>query len=92
MKVMETINVVIDDSSKFGSDKFGEEIPKEIPPPESKEVQEIVEQEPASPSTPNTPSIVEDSANISTSPNFETHEEKGPSSRIKLNHPPKVIV
>ena len=55
MKVMETINVVIDESLEFGSNKFGEEIPKEIPPPESKEVQEIVEQEPASPSTPNTP-------------------------------------
>ena len=92
MKVMETINVVIDESSKSSSDKFGEEIPKEIIPLEPKEVEEIVEQEPISPSTPNTPSIVEDSADISTSPNSETHEEKEPSSRIKLNHPPEVIV
>ena len=35
---------------------------------------------------------MEDSANISTSPDFESHKEKGPSSRIKLNHPPEVIV
>ena len=92
MKVMEMVNVVIDESSEFGSDKFSEEIPKEILPPEPTEVQEIVEQEPASPSSPDTPSVVEDLADLSTSPDFETHEEKGPSSRIKLNHPPEVIV
>ena len=39
MKVMETVNVVINESSESGSDKFGEEIPKEILPPELKEVQ-----------------------------------------------------
>ena len=44
MKVMEIINVVIDESSNSGSEKFSEEIPKEILPPEPKEVQEIVEQ------------------------------------------------
>ena len=43
MKVMEIVNVVIDESSKSGSNKFGEEILKEILPPEPKEVQEIVE-------------------------------------------------
>ena len=43
MKVMETVNIVIDESSESGSDKFSEEIPKEILPPEPKEVQEIVE-------------------------------------------------
>ena len=41
-KVMETVNVVIDESLEFGSEKFSEEIPKEILPPEPKEVQEIV--------------------------------------------------
>ena len=92
MKVMETVNVVIDESSDSGFEKFSEEILKEILPPEPREVQEIVEQEPASPSTPDTPSVVEDSANISTSLDSETHEEKGPSSSIKLNHPPEVIV
>ena len=64
---METMNVVIDESSESGSEKFSKEIPKEILPPKLKEVQEIVEQEPASPSTPSTPSVVEDSANISES-------------------------
>ena len=35
---------------------------------------------------------MEDSADISTSPNSESHEEKGSSSRIKLNHPLEDIV
>ena len=43
MKVMETVNVVIDESLDFGSEKFSKEIPKEIPPPEPREVQEIIE-------------------------------------------------
>ena len=66
--------------------------PKEILPPEPKEVPEIVEQKLASPSTPGTPSVMEDSTNVSTSPDSESHEEKGPSSRIKLNHPLEVIM
>ena len=86
------VNVVIDESSESSSEKYSEEIPKEILPPEPKEVQEIVEHEPASPSTPDTPSVIEDSTNIFTSPDSESHEEKGPSSRIKLSHPPEVIV
>ena len=53
------MNVVIDESSDSGSEKFSEEIPKEILPPEPKEVQEIVKQEPVSPSTLDTPSVVE---------------------------------
>ena len=60
--------------------------------PEPREVQEIVEQELASPSTLSTPSVVKDSADISTSPDSESHEEKGLSSRIELNHPPKIIM
>ena len=92
MKVMETVNVVIDKSSDCSSEKGIEELTKEILPPEPRVVQEIVEQEPASPSTPGTPSIVEDFANMTTSPDSESHEEKGPSSRIKLNHPPEDIM
>ena len=42
MKVMETVNVVIDQSSDSSSKKGIEEFPKEILPPEPKEVQEIV--------------------------------------------------
>ena len=76
MKVMETMNVVIDESSDSGSEKVSEEFPKEILPPEPKEVQEIVEQEPASPSTPDTSSVVEDFADISTSPDSESYKKK----------------
>ena len=35
---------------------------------------------------------MEDSADISTSLDSESHEEKGSSSKIKLNHPPDVIM
>ena len=92
MKVMETMNVVIDESSDSSFKKGIKEFPKEILPPEPKEVQEIVQQEPTFPSTPGTPSVMEDFADIPTSPDFESHEEKGPSSKIKLNHPLEVIV
>ena len=88
IKVMETVNVVIDESLDSSFEKGVEELSREIIPPEPRVVQEIVEQEPASPNTPGTPSVVEDSANIITSPDSKSHEEKGPSSRIKLNHPP----
>nr|XP_023918384.1 uncharacterized protein LOC112029932 [Quercus suber] len=90
MKVMETVNVVIDDSLDSNSEKGIEELPKEILHPEPKEVQDIAEQEPASLSTPGTPSVEEDSADIPTSPDSESHLEKGPFCRIKLNHPPEV--
>ena len=43
MKVLETVNVVIDESSDSGSEKVSEEFPKEILPLKPKEVQEIVE-------------------------------------------------
>ena len=88
-KVMETVNVVIDEASDSGSEKISEEIPKGILPSEPKVVQEEVDQEPVSPSTP---SVVEVSANIPTSPESKSHEEKGHSLRIKLNHPFEVIV
>ena len=92
IKVMETVHVVIDESSDSCFKKGIEELPKEILPLEPKEVQELIEQKIASLSTPNTPSVLEDSIDIPTSPDSEYHEEKKPSSRVKLNHPPKVIV
>ena len=52
MKVIETVNVVIDESSNSGFEKVNKEFLKEILPPEPKEVQEIVEQKPVSPSIP----------------------------------------
>ena len=83
MKVIKIVNVVIDESLDSNSEKGIRGFPKEILPLQPKEVQEIVEQEPASPSTLGTPSVMEDSADIPTSPDFESHEEKGPSFRIK---------
>ena len=91
-EVMKTVIVVIGESSESGSEKLIEEIPKEILPLEPKNVQEIVDQELATPSTPGTPSVVEESTDIPISPDSESHKEKGPSSRIKLNHPLEVIV
>ena len=91
MKVMETVNVVIDESLDSGSEKGIEELIKEILPLEPREVQESVDQEPASPSTPSTPSVVEDSVDITTPLDSKSHEEKGLSSKIKLNHPPEDI-
>ena len=35
---------------------------------------------------------MDDSADITTSPDSESYEKKGPSSRIKLNHPLEVIM
>ena len=83
---METTNVVIDETLESSSQKINEEIPKEILPPEPKDVQELIDQELAS------PSVVEGSADLPTSPNSKSYKEKGPSSKIKLNHPPKIIV
>ena len=42
MKVMEIVNVVIDESSNSGFEKVNEEFPKEILPLESQEVQELL--------------------------------------------------
>ena len=43
-KVMETVNVVINETSESGSEKISEEIPREILPPKPKDVQEIIYQ------------------------------------------------
>ena len=83
-KVMETVNVVINEVLDSSSEKSSEEIPKAILPLKPKVVQEPVSQ--------STKSAIEVLTNIPTSPKPESHEEKGPSSRTKLNHPPEVIV
>ena len=70
---METKSVVIDEASDSGSEKSSEEILKEILPSKPKVVQEEVDQEPVSLSTPR---VVEVLADISTSPESESHEEK----------------
>ena len=76
MKVMETVNVVINESSDSSFEKGIKELTKEILPPEPRVVQEIVEQEPVSSNTPGTPNVVEDSVDITTSAYSESHEEK----------------
>ena len=86
---METFNVIIDEASDSSSEKSSEEISNEILPLEPKVVQEEVDQEPVPPTTP---SVVEVSVNIPTSPESESYDEKGPSSRIKLNHPLEVLM
>ena len=86
---METANVVIDEASNSSFEKSSEEISQAILPSEPKIVQEEVDQEPVSPSTP---SAIEVSTDILTSPEPKSHEEKEPSSRIKLNHPSEVIM
>ena len=82
MKVMETVNVVIDESSDSSSEKGIKELTKEIIPLEPRVVQEILEQEPASPSTPGTPSVVEDSADITTSPDLNPMRRKDLPPRL----------
>ena len=74
-KVMETVNVVIDEALDFGSKKSSEEIPKTILPSKPRVVQEEVNQEPVSPSTP---SVVEVSADIPTSPSLNLMKRKDP--------------
>ena len=83
MKVIETVNVVIDESSDSSSEKGIEELTKEIPPFEPRIVQEIVEQEPASPNTPGTSSVVEDSTDITTSPDSESHRSEEHTSELQ---------
>ena len=46
MKVMETVNVVIDESSDFGSKKFSDEIPKEILPSSLKKFKKLLNKSP----------------------------------------------
>ena len=86
---METINVIIEETSDFGFGKISEEIPKEILPSQPKDVQEEVNQ---GPDSPGTLSVVEVLVYIPTSLESISHEKKEPSLRIKLNHPLEVIV
>ena len=82
MKVIEVVNVVINESSNSSSEKGIKELTKEIIPLEPRVVQEILEQEPASPSTPGTPSVVEDSADITTSPDLNPMRRKDLPPRL----------
>ena len=46
MKVMEIVNVVIDESSDFGSKNFSKEIPKEILPSSLKKFKKLLNKSP----------------------------------------------
>ena len=86
---METINVVIDEASTSKSSKAVEKIPKSVLPSPLETDQEVGDQDSSTPASPNAVQVPEDSA---TSPQPEDHLEREPTSRIKLNHPPEMIM
>ena len=88
-KVMEIVNVVIDEASTSESSKDVDQLPKSILLSTLEIDQEEGDQDPSSPASPSVTQTIED-ASTSVRPN--DHLEKGPLSRIKLNYPPKVIM
>ena len=90
-KVMETVNVMVNETSTPTTLEEFNQLPKSTPPlaPES---DKIVEE----PSPPSTPSVAQPSNNtsIEVTPDPVTPPlpiglvEREPSSRVKLNHPP----
>ena len=88
-KVMETINVVIDEASTSKSSKAAEQMPKSVLPLPLESDQEVGDQDSSPPTSPNAVQVPEDSA---TSPQLEDHLEREPSFRIKLNHPPEMTM
>ena len=88
-KVMETVNVVIDEALTSKSSRAIEKIPKSVLPSPLETDQEVGDQDSSNPALPNAIQVPEDSA---TSPQPKDHLEREPTSRIKLNHPPEMIV
>ena len=88
-KVRGIVNVVIDEASTSESSKDGDQLPKSIIPLTPKIDQEVSDQDPPSLASPSAIQTFED-ASTSLQPN--DHLEKEPSPRIKLNHPPEVIM
>ena len=86
---METINVVINEVSTSKSSKATKQMPKSVLPLSLGTDQEVGDQDPSPPISPIAIQVLEDS---STSPQLEDHLEKEPSSKIKLNHPPNMIM
>ena len=94
-KVMETMNVVIDETSTSTTQKEVDQLPKStlLSAPISNKVKE----DPSPTSTPNisqssNSNPVEDTPEPTTPPQPIGHIEREPSSRIKLNHPLEEIV
>ena len=88
---METMNVVIGESSNSGFEKVSRNSPKKFFLLSPKKFKKLFNKSPYLQVLP-VLSVMEDSVDISTSPDFDSHEEKGPSSRIKLNRSPEVIM
>lgn len=93
-KVMENVNVVIDETSTSTTQKEVDQLPKSTLPlaPES----DKVEEDHSPPSTPNVSQSsnnhpVEDALEPTTPPPPVGHMEREPSSRIRLNHPLEAI-
>ena len=88
-KVMETVNVVIDEASASKFSKAAKQMPKLVLPLPLETDQEVGDQDSSPPASPNVVQVLKDSA---TSPHPKDHLEREPSSRIKLNHPPEMIM
>ena len=94
-KVMETVNVIIDETLTSTIQKEVDQLPKSTLPLALES--DKVEEDPSPPSTRNIAQSsdihpVEDTLEPITPPSPIVHMEREPSSRIRLNHPPEAIV
>ena len=94
-KVMETMNVVIDENSITPTQKDFNQLPKFVLP--LAPISDKVEEDPSFPPTPNVDQSSDSShAEITQEPTSPPppigHIEREPSSRVRLNHPREAIV
>ena len=88
-KVIETVKVVIDEASMYDSLKDIDQLPKSILHLTLRNDKGVGEQYSSPPALPSAIQISED---YSTSFQPDDHMEREPLSRVKLNHPPDVIM
>ena len=88
-KVMETVKVVIDEASMYDSLKDIDKLPKSVLHLTLGNDKGVGEQDSSPLASPSAIQILEDS---STSFQPDDHMERESSSRVKLNHPPDVIM
>ena len=88
-KVIETVKVVIDEASMYDSLKDIDQLPKSILHLTLRNDKGVREQYSSPPALPSAIQISED---YSTSFQPDDHMEREPLSRVKLNHPPDVIM
>ena len=86
---METVNVVVDEAFTSKSSKAAQQMPKTILHLPLEIDQEVGDQNPSPLASPNAIQVPEDSL---IPPQPEDQLEREPSSRIKLNHPPDIIM